>query len=234
MAGVDDVCFGYSDGFPHTSLSLGVCDELSEICSCPSFSSSACGGAVCHCAPKCVSRPHFLFIAQQCAILCARVVVASVCIRCSVVCGTLSRLKTVGGDSVLGCGGAMLWTPWGLPLVVMSVLAMGFVSFVAYLRAPVKAVAIPIKGRHVVITGGSSGIGLEIGKLAAAEGARVSLVARDTRKLADAKEIVTQYCLQQRKGEGVPVQVCLRISLVHLISSAYHYSIFWQYMFLWV
>jgi 3-dehydrosphinganine reductase len=39
---------------------------------------------------------------------------------------------------------------------------------------------------HVVITGGSSGIGLEIARLAVARGARVSLVARDEARLATA------------------------------------------------
>ncbi|KAH0860451.1 hypothetical protein HID58_088712 [Brassica napus] len=44
---------------------------------------------------------------------------------------------------------------------------------------------IPIKSRHVFITGGSSGIGL-----AAAGGARVSILARSLSKLADAKRSI--------------------------------------------
>jgi len=102
--------------------------------------------------------------------------------------------------------GAMSWTAWGLPLAVIGGLAVALVSLVAYLRAPFKAVTIPIRGRHMLITGGSSGIGLEIAKLAAAEGARVSLVARDPRKLADAAKSVTDYCRQHVKDE---VKVCL-------------------------
>ncbi|MFN8025124.1 MAG: SDR family oxidoreductase [Acidimicrobiia bacterium] len=43
-----------------------------------------------------------------------------------------------------------------------------------------------ISGSHVLITGGSSGIGLATAVLAARAGARVSLVARDRRKLDDA------------------------------------------------
>jgi 3-dehydrosphinganine reductase len=39
---------------------------------------------------------------------------------------------------------------------------------------------------HVVITGGSSGIGLEVARLAVARGARVSLIARDAGRLATA------------------------------------------------
>jgi 3-dehydrosphinganine reductase len=41
-------------------------------------------------------------------------------------------------------------------------------------------------GAHVVITGGSSGIGLATAKLVAARGGRVSLLARDEGRLADA------------------------------------------------
>jgi 3-dehydrosphinganine reductase len=44
-----------------------------------------------------------------------------------------------------------------------------------------------LKDSHVLVTGGSSGIGLAIAKRCAAEGARVSLVSRDAVKLAAAK-----------------------------------------------
>ena len=43
-----------------------------------------------------------------------------------------------------------------------------------------------LSGAHVVITGGSSGIGLETARLAVTRGARVSLVARDATRLATA------------------------------------------------
>jgi 3-dehydrosphinganine reductase len=43
-----------------------------------------------------------------------------------------------------------------------------------------------LAGTHVVITGGSSGIGLETARIAQARGARVSLVARDADRLASA------------------------------------------------
>jgi 3-dehydrosphinganine reductase len=45
-------------------------------------------------------------------------------------------------------------------------------------------------GAHVVITGGSSGIGLATAQEAVARGARVSLLARDPVRLADAAETV--------------------------------------------
>ncbi len=47
-----------------------------------------------------------------------------------------------------------------------------------------------LRDQHVFITGGSSGIGLELGRQAAAAGARVSLVARDPAKLAAARAAI--------------------------------------------
>jgi len=48
-----------------------------------------------------------------------------------------------------------------------------------------------IARRHVLITGGSEGIGLELAKLCAKRGARVSLIARTHSKLAVAEEEIT-------------------------------------------
>jgi 3-dehydrosphinganine reductase len=47
-----------------------------------------------------------------------------------------------------------------------------------------------LRDQHVLITGGSSGIGLALARQAAAAGARVSLVARDPVKLASARTSV--------------------------------------------
>jgi 3-dehydrosphinganine reductase len=47
-----------------------------------------------------------------------------------------------------------------------------------------------LRAQHVLITGGSSGIGLALARQAAAAGARVSLVARDAAKLAAARTAV--------------------------------------------
>ena len=45
-----------------------------------------------------------------------------------------------------------------------------------------------LSNQHVLITGGSSGIGLALARQAAAQGARISLVARDRAKLVAARE----------------------------------------------
>lgn len=49
-----------------------------------------------------------------------------------------------------------------------------------------------LHNQHVLITGGSSGIGLALAKQATAAGARVSLIARDPAKLAAAREAIRQ------------------------------------------
>jgi 3-dehydrosphinganine reductase len=53
-----------------------------------------------------------------------------------------------------------------------------------------RSVTIPIKFRHVFITGGSSGIGLALAHRAVSEGAKVSILARSTEKLAEAKRSI--------------------------------------------
>lgn len=44
------------------------------------------------------------------------------------------------------------------------------------------------KGEHVLITGGSEGIGLELARLFIVDGAIVTLLARSTQKLQAAQE----------------------------------------------
>jgi len=53
-------------------------------------------------------------------------------------------------------------------------------------------------GSHVVITGGSSGIGLEIAKECARQGGFITLIARDKQRLAKAKAEVEDHL----KGGG--------------------------------
>ncbi|KAK9139683.1 hypothetical protein Scep_009364 [Stephania cephalantha] len=63
-----------------------------------------------------------------------------------------------------------------------------------------KPTTIPIKGRHVFISGGSSGIGLALARQAAAEGARVSILARNPANLQQARDSI-------RLSTGVDVAV---------------------------
>lgn len=57
-------------------------------------------------------------------------------------------------------------------------------------RRPQTPQGMTLKDSHVLVTGGSSGIGLAIAKQCAAGGARVSLVSRDMRNLAAARAAI--------------------------------------------
>lgn len=71
-----------------------------------------------------------------------------------------------------------------LLLLLLPPLALLLILYLIVRPRPVK---IPIKNRHVFITGGSSGIGLALAHQAASEGARVSILARSVDKLEEAK-----------------------------------------------
>ncbi|KAM5569304.1 3-dehydrosphinganine reductase TSC10A [Rosa sericea] len=68
-----------------------------------------------------------------------------------------------------------------LPLALLLLL---------YLIVRPRPATVPIKNRHVFITGGSSGIGLALAHRAASEGARVSILARSLVKLEEAKNYI--------------------------------------------
>ncbi|CAO2816803.1 unnamed protein product [Amaranthus hypochondriacus] len=74
-----------------------------------------------------------------------------------------------------------------ISLLVLLPLSLLLLLYVIVRPRPV---TVPIKNRHVFITGGSSGIGLALAHRFASEGARVSILARDLRKLEDAKEAI--------------------------------------------
>ncbi|TYI28502.1 hypothetical protein ES332_A05G249200v1 [Gossypium tomentosum] len=73
-------------------------------------------------------------------------------------------------------------------LLLLPVLLLLLLYFIVRPRP----INIPIKNRHVFITGGSMGIGLAIAKQAASEGARISLLARSVDQLQKAKESICQ------------------------------------------
>lgn len=76
-----------------------------------------------------------------------------------------------------------------LLLLVILVIPISLLIFLAIIVRP-KPTKIPLKNRHVFITGGSSGIGLALAHQAALVGANVSILARDPNKLQEAKDSI--------------------------------------------
>nr|CAI5832185.1 unnamed protein product [Callosobruchus analis] len=76
-----------------------------------------------------------------------------------------------------------------LPFIVIAILAK--------VLLPKKKAS--IKGKHVVIFGGSSGIGKALAILAAKEGAHVTILARNIDKLIEAKNEIKNYCTDEEQ-----------------------------------
>ncbi|KAG9457958.1 hypothetical protein H6P81_002466 [Aristolochia fimbriata] len=89
-------------------------------------------------------------------------------------------------------------------LSILGLLAVLFVPLsllvALFFLARPRSTKVPIKGRHVFITGGSSGIGLALACRAAAQGARVSILARSIEKLEEARKFI-------RLSTGVDVAI---------------------------
>jgi hypothetical protein len=85
--------------------------------------------------------------------------------------------------------------------VVVAVALIGALLRATVLRVPPR----PISGSHVVITGGSEGIGLAIGLEAVRQGARVTIMARSAGKLEKA---VAQLNAKQPSGPGASAISC--------------------------
>lgn len=83
---------------------------------------------------------------------------------------------------------------------VFGVILVGFVLLVCLLfavqffwRGRLKS----IKNKHVVVTGGSSGIGKCVAIIAARHGAHVTIIARDVQKLEAAREEIMHACINK-------------------------------------
>lgn len=74
-------------------------------------------------------------------------------------------------------------------LLLLLFIPLLFLSILSLIVRP-RPVKIPIKNRHVFITGGSSGIGLSIALQSAADGSKISILARSRPKLEEARETI--------------------------------------------
>ncbi len=81
---------------------------------------------------------------------------------------------------------------------------------ILYLLSPlVSPKPFPLEGSHVLVTGGSSGIGKAVAIEVVKRGANVTLVARNQLKLSDAKDEVEKYLKDSDKQKVVCVSVDL-------------------------
>ncbi|CAD6241820.1 unnamed protein product [Miscanthus lutarioriparius] len=88
-------------------------------------------------------------------------------------------------------------------LLLLLIPPVGLLAILAFLTRP-HAARIPLKGRHVFITGGSSGIGLAMARAAAREGARVSILSRNLARLEEARAAIQR---DSGRDDGVSVGV---------------------------
>ncbi|KAM7485634.1 hypothetical protein LguiA_001643 [Lonicera macranthoides] len=87
-----------------------------------------------------------------------------------------------------------------LLLLLLFAFSLSLSLLFLFLIVRPRSVSVPIKQRHVFITGGSSGIGQVLAKQAALQGARVSILARSIEKLEEAKQLI-------RLSTGINVDV---------------------------
>ncbi|KAK8585820.1 hypothetical protein V6N13_050790 [Hibiscus sabdariffa] len=85
-------------------------------------------------------------------------------------------------------------------MVLFTLILAPLLLLLLFLIVRPKPIIIPIKNRHVFISGGSSGIGLALAQKAVSEGARVSLLARSLHKLEEAQKSI-------REAHGVDVAI---------------------------
>ncbi len=99
-------------------------------------------------------------------------------------------------------------TSWGLAGVSATVL---IISLLLKFLSPA---SFDYKDKHVLVTGGSSGIGLALAREYMKKGARVTIAARDITRLQEAKksldELVATGANAEAAGERVQVPSPLR------------------------
>ena len=88
------------------------------------------------------------------------------------------------------CMGSQLYSSlvlWLLGIDVVGIIVVEVIRFCKYLRYS-------FNGKHVLITGGSSGLGLELAKQIASEKATVTIIARRKNQLELARQEIISYC----------------------------------------
>lgn len=78
------------------------------------------------------------------------------------------------------------------------ILSVAFLGFLYFLAKNNKRERIDLLGKHVVITGGSSGIGYDLSLEAVKQGAHVTVIARNKDKLNKIKAVLEE--IRQKSG----------------------------------
>lgn len=81
---------------------------------------------------------------------------------------------------------------------IASILVLLVIGFLYFLAKNNKRERIDLIGKHVVITGGSSGIGYDLSVEAVKQGAHVTVIARNKERLNRVKTILEE--LRQKAG----------------------------------
>uniref|UniRef100_A0A8C9ZH99 3-dehydrosphinganine reductase n=1 Tax=Sander lucioperca TaxID=283035 RepID=A0A8C9ZH99_SANLU len=98
-----------------------------------------------------------------------------------------------------------------LPFIMLLVVAAFIVAFVLllYMISPlISPKPLKLNGAHVVVTGGSSGIGKSIAVECYKQGAFITLVARDEAKLLQAKKEVEKFAINDKQ-----VVLCISVDV---------------------
>ena len=81
--------------------------------------------------------------------------------------------------------------------LVLSILGIDLcLALVVEIYRQIKSARYSFSDKHVVITGGSSGLGLELAKRISSQKAIVTIIARNSEQLKKAKGEIEEYCLK--------------------------------------
>ncbi|XP_026052401.1 3-ketodihydrosphingosine reductase-like isoform X2 [Carassius auratus] len=122
----------------------------------------------------------------------------------------------MSSEEALSCSTLSHWLSFNswwllLPFVMLLVVAAFIVAFVLllYMISPlISPKPLKLNGAHVVVTGGSSGIGKSIAMECYKHGAFLTLVARDEHKLVQAKKEVEKCAINDKQ-----VVLCISVDV---------------------
>ncbi|XP_050519616.1 3-ketodihydrosphingosine reductase [Diabrotica virgifera virgifera] len=92
-------------------------------------------------------------------------------------------------------------------MILLTILIVSGIAFIIFALAVQPLRKKSINGKHVVVIGGSSGIGKSVAKLAAREGAHVTIIARNVDRLEEAKQEIQQHVVDANQ------QIISRVSV---------------------